>query len=271
MVYRVWLFMVVWLSFLSISCAVVPGDSEKAAKQRNNLQDNFQEGRLDTSRWQRTQAGDFNEITVDVIDVDPGEGADYRLRLRANTIGTRDDTVKFLGIRSVDRIGFAQGVKVSLDLDWNKQANGCYLTASVYLCPTITSSNPRDEADWFKIEYVGVPPGKNARSVVAKKVSGRLQYLDRDDWPQNRRGRAIANQHIDIFINGHGLRIQEKGRELYGVPSHKLSFNQAYLYLQMSSHSNYPSREIYFDNIIVSKDDAELNIAVEGVAQKDEQ
>lgn len=262
--------MVVWISFLSISCAVVPVDSQKAASQDQGLQDNFQETRLDTTRWQRTQAGDFKEAIVDVVDVDSGEGDDYLLRLRANTIGTRDDTVKFLGIRSVQSIDFAQGVKVSLDLDWNEQANGCYLTAAVYLCPTITSTNPRDEADWLKLEYVGVPPGKNARSVVAKKVNGRVQYLDRDGWTENRQGRVIANQHINIFIDRRGFRIRENGQELYGIESHELSFKQAYLYLQMSSHSNYPSREVYFDNISVSKDCVEFNIADEGIAQEGE-
>jgi hypothetical protein len=262
--------MVVWISFLSLSCSITLDDSHNPAARGGGFQDDFQSGQLNTIRWSRTQEGDFKEATIDVVDVDPGEKTDDRLRLRANTLGTRDDTVKFLGVRSIDRIDFAQGVEVSLDLDWNKQANGCYLTAAVYLCPTITSANPRDEADWFKFQYVGVPPGKNARSVVAKKVNGRVQYLDRDGWPQNRRARMIANQHIDIYIDGHGLQIKENGQKLYGTSFHELSFDQAYLYLQMSSHSNYPSREIYFDNIIVSNDCTGLTKLDKGIAQDDD-
>jgi len=268
---RFCLSMVVWISFLSLSCSITLDDSHNTAARCGGFQDDFQTGQLNTIRWSRTQEGDFKEATVDVVGVDPGQKTDYRLRLRTNTIGTRDDTVKFLGVRSIDRIDLAQGVEVSLDLDWNKQANGCYLTAAVYLCPTVTLANPRDEADWFKFEYVGVPPGKNARSVVAKKVNGRVQYLDRDGWPQNRQGRVIANQHIDILIDSHRLRVKENNQELYSIQSHELPFNQAYLYLQMSSHSNYPVREIYFDNIIISNDLTGFTKADERLTQEGEQ
>ncbi len=39
-------------------------------------------------------------MAVDVVDVDPGEKTDYRLMLRAGTVGTSDDTVKYLGVRA---------------------------------------------------------------------------------------------------------------------------------------------------------------------------
>ncbi len=36
------------------------------------IQDNFDSGNLDISRWQIIQSGDFASMVVDVIDVDPG-------------------------------------------------------------------------------------------------------------------------------------------------------------------------------------------------------
>lgn len=92
--------------------------------------------------WQITREGDFKESMIDVYDADPTENVDFRLRRRANTIGTRDDTVKFHGVRSRYIVNFSDAKEISFDLDWNNQSNGCYLTASLYLCPTMTSGNP---------------------------------------------------------------------------------------------------------------------------------
>jgi len=208
--------------------------------------ENFSEGILNAERWQITREGDFEESTIEVYN--------HRLRLRANTIGTSDDTVKFHGIRSVQRVNFSRGLNIYLDLDWNNQSNGCYLAGSVYLCPTATNENPRDEDDWLKFEYVGVPPGKNARSVIATKIDGRTGWLYTEGWPEDRSGRKITDQHIKITLDDGSFKVMENGRAIYASPSHNLTFSSAYIYLQMSSHSNYPAREIYFDNIVVAED-----------------
>lgn len=216
--------------------------------------ENFSGGILNAQAWQITREGDFEESTVDVYDVDPGEDLDYRLRLRANTIGTSDDTVKFHGVRSIQKVDFSEGVTISFDLDWNNQSNGCYLRGSIYLCPTTTSENPRDKKDWLKFEYVGVPPGKNARSVIATRIDERTTWLYTEDWPEDRNGREITDQHIQIALDDKSFRIMEEGAEICALPSHDLTFTSAYIYLQMSSHSNYPTREIYFDNVAVAED-----------------
>jgi hypothetical protein len=41
----------------------------------------------------------------------------------------------------------------------------------------VTNGNPGEEKDWLKFEYVGVPPGRNARGVVATKIAGKVKYL----------------------------------------------------------------------------------------------
>lgn len=216
------------------------------------LRDNFSDGTLNPKLWQITREGDFKESIIDVYDVDPTENVDYRLRLRANTIGTRDDTVKFHGVRSVEKINFSDAKEISFDIDWNNQSNGCYLTASLYLCPAVTNGNPRAEKDWLKFEYVGVPLGHNARCVIATKSEGKVKYLYTEGWPERKSGRHITYQRIKIIPDNKSLKIIENGKEIYSSQSHGLEFTSAYIYLQMSSHSNYPSREIYFDNVVIA-------------------
>ena len=212
--------------------------------------DDFQRGKLSPDRWKPTRQNDFRKSVVDVTDV--GEG-DFRLRMTAETTGTRDDTVKFHGVRSLKKVVFAEGKKISLDLDWNDQANGCYLTAGLYLCPTVTDTNPRDEPDWIKFEYVGVPPGRNARFQVVTKNRGNLKFLFREGWPDRQRtGRKITLQQLELLIDGKGLIVIENNREIFRTEDHGIRFPGAFLYLQMSSHSNYPARTIYFDNIRIS-------------------
>lgn len=120
---------------------------------------------LDLSRWELTADGDFREWAVDVVEV-PGGSGNLRLGLGGDTRGTRDDTVKFLGVRGVPLIQLGKEGHISVDLDWNNQVNGSYLSAAIVLSPHATIKSPLKRPDWLKVEYVGVPPGKNARMVI---------------------------------------------------------------------------------------------------------
>ena len=155
------------------------------------FQEDFERGSLDTSLWEVTIDGDFAEAVVDVVDVDPSEDIDYRLRLRANTIGT-SDPLKYLGVRSKNEVDLSTEESVSFDLDWNNQANGCYLTAALYLCPTV-SSNPRNESNWLKFEYTGAPPGRNIRINIWEKVDGAVNPLYTDWGPRDDQAGQLAN------------------------------------------------------------------------------
>lgn len=216
------------------------------------INENFSDGILNTQKWKITREGDFKESTIDVYDVDPSENFDFRLRLHTNTIGTNDTTVKFHGVRSVEKIDLSEGKEISFELGWNNQSNGAYLTGGVYISPDATDENPRNGNDWLKFEYIGVPPGLNARSVITAKVDGKTRLLYTEGWPENRTGRHIANQHVNIIIDNKSFKITENGAEIF-ASLHDLSFTSAYMYLQMSSHSNYPDREIYFDNIEIDE------------------
>jgi len=242
------LLVMVLLLFFLVACQPAFEQSAKPAYV-SKFSDDFQNGILSESTWRLTRQNDFKVSIIDVIDVGKD---DFRLRMLADTIGTRDDTVKFHGVRSLQKIDFTGGKVISFDLDWNNQSNGSYLTAGVYLCPVATDTYPRDEADWIAFEYIGVPPGKNSRFQVASKNNGNLRFLFTEGWPDEQRtGRKIANQHVKLIIDKNTLKVLENEEELFSTLDYRQDLTEVYLYLQMSSHSNYSSREVYFDNIMV--------------------
>jgi hypothetical protein len=223
--------------------------------------EDFRSGRLDPARWERTHDGDFREWSVEVVDSIRRRGASsdpavsplspiYRLRLRADTRGTRDDTVKFLGARAVPPIPLQEGREIVVQLDWGNQSNGSYLTAAVVLSPHVTSGNPLTTDDWLSVTYVGVPPGRNGRLVVAVKSAGRERTVETEGWPDNgRQGRPLGIQVVRLGVRNRAVEVWEGDRRVLTAARDTLAFDTAYLYLQMSSHSNYPPRSIYFDTV----------------------
>lgn len=196
--------------------------------------------------WIRCSDGDFEEA----------EAAEEsgRIRLRAATRGTRDDTVKFLGMRSARTGRIFAGGRFGARLDWNGQANGSYLSGALILSPRATSENPLTGPDWFKVEYIGVPPGENARLLVACRSGGRERFLFTEGWPVERReGRRIGLQDIEVKpLDGGGVRVLENDRLIFETREPVLAFQSAYLYVQLSTHSNYPPRTLHFDRFRLS-------------------
>jgi len=208
----------------------------------SEFSDDFSSPALDASRWTLCSEGDFKEKTVDIL-----EG---RLRLRCGTIGTDDRTVKFLGARSISPLRLGRETRLTAEIDWNKQANGSYLSGALILSPQDTGGNPLTGPDWLRVEYVGVPPGKNGRLVVASRTAGRERYLFTEGWPEkDRQGRAISLQKVELVLKGGGFELSENGTVVYECKDKVVSFATAHLYIQMSSHSNYPPRQIFFDNV----------------------
>ncbi len=202
-----------------------------------------------SNKWIATRDGDFKEALVDT------QGR--RLRIRVGTIGTRDDTVKHLGLRTAKPIvDLSQGpIELSTEIDWNNQANGCYLQASIYLCPTSTDATAEKEKDWLKFEYVGVPPGKNGRACLSRCLKGNLQHLHTEGWPQadpkDRTGRPIGKQQVVLRLGRDTIEVLENDKPLFGPAPHGCLFSQAYAYLEVCSHSNYPPREIFFGPLLL--------------------
>jgi len=217
----------------------VPGSSDASADRSGFTP------LLSGTGWEVLSEGDFENKSV--------ESSGARLRFLTATRGTRSDTVKYLGVRSRESFRLSEGTVVSLDLDWNRQANGTHLSAGFALAPTAASANPSGLADGLRIEYIGVPPGKNARMVITTRVGGRESRLFTEGWPDsNREGRRIGLQHLQLVLKKSGaFSVVENGRSIFESREGALTFDAAYLYLHATSQSGYPPREIFFDNVRV--------------------
>jgi len=225
-----------------------------AASELTGWSETFSQGRLDLAHWQPTFEGDCRDCSVSVVNAI--EQDDFQLRLLADTLGTQDDSIKFIGARNTRLIDLSKATRISVELDWNKQINGSYLSAALILSPHKTKQNPLKTSDWLKIEYVGVPPGQNARMIISFMAKGRVRTLYTEGWPDtNRTGRKIALQKITVVLLDRSLfQVWENAQLIYDSKLDKLPFREAYLYLQLSSHSNYSARSVYFDNIRVTGD-----------------
>ena len=213
------------------------------------------DGPLTDAQWIVVRSGDAQESVADVVD--------GRLHLRLNTLGTRDDTVKYLGIRTPQALDISEGVEIRYTLDWNQQENGCYLGAGLVLCPTapevtdpithVTSAAaPDGEPTFLVFDDLGVPPGKNLRAFCTLKRNKLDRYLFTDGWPKNKTGRELNLIHMRLQLTPQTLRIWENDTLLTEITNLKLPFTQTYLYLRLQSHSNYPAREVYFDDFSVT-------------------
>jgi hypothetical protein len=169
-------------------------------------------------------------------------------------MATADDTVKYLGACTAGSFDFAAGLAIEYELDWNGPANGSYLTAGLFLTPARGGGAAEEAQDWIAFQYLGVPPGRNGRGQLARRVRGNLRFLETEGWPQSERvdrvGRPIGLQRVRWRIDGQNLTIWENGREYFSGP-HGLKFTEGYLCLEMSSHNNYRARAVYFDNVRV--------------------
>ncbi len=215
-----------------------------AAPVCSMFDDDFDGKALDERRWEVFRENDFRESAADVIK--------GRLRLQASTLGTLDDTVKVVGVRSKASFDLSAGATILCEIDWNNQTNGCYLTAGILLCAADAGGVWSSQEDWLKVEYVGVPPGRNTRMLVAVRSRGLEKHLHTEGWPDKQRvGRHIGRQRIRLVVSGKTIEVWENGTRLVRHDGVTLPFARACLCLQMTSHSNYPAREVFFDNVRV--------------------
>ena len=212
------------------------------------LREDFASGSLDPARWERTREGDFRAQSAEVVESATGQG--YRLRLLADTVGTRDDTVKHLGIGSRCRLPLGPDARFRIRIDWGPPDNGSYLAAAIVISPHATTGDPQATDDWLSIGYVGVPPGGNARMLVVVRKAGVTRTLYTDGWPEPRReGRRIGRPEIEVARRGSSFEIREDNRLILVTAASEAPFAGAHVYLQLSSHSNYRSRAVHFEDL----------------------
>jgi len=225
---------------------------QRAERGPAELREDFSSGALDPKRWVPFVVNDVRMAVTKVQDRGKPGKPDFRLALGADTTKTDDSTVKTIGVRTKRSFDFRTGKRFSVDLDWNDPANASYLTAAIYLCPTVAVGSPRDEPDWLRFEYIGVPTDNTVRTAIARRVEGRRRWLDRGGWPKVRTGKVVRNSRIDIIIDAADVAFLVDGQEVFRDDEHGLPFTDAVVYLLVTSHSNYFVREILFDNVEVA-------------------
>jgi|GEM_PF-3569254 len=217
--------------------------------------DDFEDGMLHPLRWRTFSVGDFNTVIADVVPAPGADSpADHRLRLHADTIRAVQVPAKSVGVRFEPLIQFGDGKRIEIELDWNNGGglgNGSYLAAGLMFVPHI-DGRPAQQDHWLKIRYIGVPPRDRARLLIETRKKGSDTVLFNEDWPkQNRTGRAIGKQQLVLHLSATSLRLNENGRTVFETDNHNLGFDRGYLCLLLDTHSNYPPREVYFDNLRV--------------------
>lgn len=165
-----------------------------------------------------------------------------------DTCGASDELVR-RGLRTVRALPLLDLAGMSLEIDWNGQANGCYLEAAIYLSPETTDATPEDCRDWWKLCYIGGPPGKTGRAWSSVQLHGGERTIYTEGWPERRAGRALGRQRLSLRRTKDGFQVSENGLPLFSMPAADLPFAQAYVCVQVTSHSNYPLREVLFDDI----------------------
>jgi hypothetical protein len=162
--------------------------------------------------------------------------------------------VKVIGVRSIRSFSMASGTSVAADLDWNHQDNGSYLSMSLMLVCEGSDGMPQGPGDWLRVDYIGVPPAANARMEVVRSHKGVIKTLFDEGWPDKRRqGRPIGRQRVELTIADGGLILKENGKTVWQSPSESLGLVRAHLQFQISSHSNYPARELFIDDLKVQR------------------
>jgi hypothetical protein len=227
-------------------CLVALVHAAKAAAV--TWREDFASGRLDATRWQRTVEGDFRTDAAEIVAA--GTPARHRLRLLVDTLGTRDDTIKRMGVGTRCAIPLGPDARLRVRIDWGPPANGSYLAAAVVISPHATAASPEATDDWLSVGYVGVPPGHNARLLVTARTRGVKRTLYADGWPDVRReGRPVKRAEIELAWRGPALEIREDGRLVHIAAASEARFDAAHVYLQLASHSNYPARAVSFEDL----------------------
>ncbi len=185
-------------------------------------------------------------VTVGVSDaVRSASWSADRLALSLTTMGITPKPLAVTGVRSVKPV--SGSIDLAFTLDWNRQANGAYLKVAVYLSPHRTDGDPAQLDDWVRVSYIGVPPGDRWRHELAERRGKRLAFLDRAGWPHDRRGRVPGVAKVHIRWTGGRLELLEGGATLSKVTAR--GWSEHYVYVTLTSHSNYPQRTVYVDGL----------------------
>ncbi len=206
---------------------------------------------LDRDRWVVTKLNDFEQVSVDLVP-DPKEPGDKMLRFQMSTMKTDPSTVKFVGVAHPKPLDLSTPVRIAVDFDWGDQTNGSYLTLGLFLSPEWTTGAVTRTMDWLGFRLVGVPPGKQVRQEIMRRNYGNLQEVERFGWPDKKDFARLGRVRLELELDGRRLVARMDGAEIFRTEDAGIRFDKAYLYVEASSHSNYPVRNLYVDEIEIA-------------------
>ncbi len=242
---------VAWLGprRLAVALLALAAAGVAAAEPGNLLGEPFV-GPIEREAWEVVRVHDTKSERI--------ETSGGRLTVALDTIGTNDATVKVRGVATKSAFSLGGAVyRFAAAIDWASQTNGCYLSAGLALVPEghPADKDPRAAAEGVSFEWIGVPPGKNVRPYLSKRVKGALVELYTEGWPQPKRedrvGRAPSKERITLEVGKSSLRLLEGEKELYkGADGLSGKYK---LVLFVTGHSNYPARTVHFEGASVAE------------------
>jgi hypothetical protein len=208
------------------------------------LTDDFSEESLDPNVWTVVQDGEIHDV---VAQTDPTHS---QLRLGLGTDGTHGEPLKSVEVRTATPLDLTQPHRIDATVQWPTGETG-YLVAGVVLSPDPPTSGSMLRApDWLRAEYVGVPPGGNARAAVYAEKAGSIAWLYKDGWPlPSAAGRTIGAVHLTVVLTSQTVEVDEDGQALLPATPYGLDLGHAYLALFVSSRSGFPAREVRFSSL----------------------
>ncbi len=195
---------------------------------------------FDRDSWISFRVGDFRQSAIEI---------DKTLRLAADTRGTPPGTWKHLGVRSAAPIPLREGTFLSISVEWPENSDTSSMSASIVLSPYAIPGDPRTSSEWIDVSSIGTGLAAG-RLVVTSDVDGvSLTHFSEETPRVDFAGRPASRQDVRITVSNRTIQIEEDGWKLTETGPPALPSDQCFLYLMLSSDSNFPLREVQFSEL----------------------
>lgn len=184
--------------------------------------------------WTPWFEGDFNEKRAEIRD--------GRILLRCSTLGTGDRTITSLGMTAAPLLPLKRPTRVFATLDWNGPSSRSSLTAALLLSGPGGTGSPLSSRDWLKVEYGGLPPGKNGRMTVSCRRDGRERVLFQE-------GRPLSRYKVEIALKDGKFEVRENGVLRYACDEPLPRMSSGQVSVLTTCPGNTPPGEVFFEDV----------------------
>jgi hypothetical protein len=186
--------------------------------------DNFSPGPLDPSVWAPFREGNFRDSAIEAIG---------GLRIAADTRGTPPGTWQHLGVRRIEAIAIRDGTAVAVSMSGGDSP---FLWGAMVFSTCNVPGNPKATSDWIAISW-----GEGRMRVTA--CAGAVDRVLVEKTAEN------PQRRVEIRFRAGGFHLFEGDTPIFDSASAAVGFDLVYLYLMVSSESNYLLRAVRFHNL----------------------